>query len=98
MQIECVLKRDGGTQVTLGAARYHFQPQADGAHVATVDDDAHIERFLALPEGYRIYRGAKAKQADLQPQAEAVVAHPPTPTPAAPPAEQSAKRKRAAKE
>ncbi|HTN66415.1 MAG TPA: hypothetical protein VL051_09565 [Burkholderiaceae bacterium] len=62
MQIECVLKRDGGTQINLGAALYHFQPQADGAHVASVDDDAHIERLLAIPEGYRIYRGSKAKQ------------------------------------
>jgi hypothetical protein len=59
MQIECVLKRTGGTQVTIGTTEYDFSPQSDGAHVATVEDDDHAQRFLSITEGYKIYRGVE---------------------------------------
>lgn len=57
MDIECKLKRDGGTKVPLGGNTYHFTPRSDGAHVADVTNDDHIDRFLGIPEGYRVYRG-----------------------------------------
>jgi hypothetical protein len=57
MKIQCILKRDGGTTVDLGGVQYHFEPLADGAHVADVADVDHIDRFLAIPEGYRVYHG-----------------------------------------
>jgi hypothetical protein len=59
MKIECILKRPGGTKVDLGGTEYHFAPQADGAHVAVVKENAHIQRFLSIPEGYRIYGDAQ---------------------------------------
>lgn len=60
MKIECKLKREGGTHVDLGKTKYHFAPLADGAHVALVEDEAHQDRFLSIPEAYRLYRGELA--------------------------------------
>jgi hypothetical protein len=59
MKIECKLKRPGGTHVTLGGVKYHFAPQADGAHVADVADEAHQDRLLGIAEAYRVYREPK---------------------------------------
>ena len=55
MKIECILKREGGSKVEIGGTEYHFAPQPDGAHVAEVSNNGHIQRFLSIPEGYRIY-------------------------------------------
>ncbi len=60
MDLECKLKRDGGTKVTIGNKEYHFQPRDDGAHVATVADEAHQDIFLGIPEAYGPYRGKAA--------------------------------------
>ena len=48
MKIECILKREGGSVVDLGGVEYHFEPLADGAHVADVENEAHIDRFLSI--------------------------------------------------
>ncbi len=56
MQIESIIRRQNGTRVTLGSTEYHFQANAEGAHVADVENDAHIQRFLSIPEGFKIYR------------------------------------------
>ncbi len=55
MKIECILKRQGGTVVDLDGKTYHFTPQADGAHVAEVADDEHIDKLLAVSEAYQQY-------------------------------------------
>jgi len=55
MKIQCILKRKGGTRASIDGIEYHFKPQEDGAHVADVQDNDHIQRFLSIPEGYRIY-------------------------------------------
>lgn len=60
MKIECKLKRVGGTHVTIGATAYHFAALPDDAHVAEVLDEAHQDRFLSIPEAYRLYRGEVA--------------------------------------
>jgi hypothetical protein len=60
MDIECKLKREGGTQVDLGKNKYHFAPREDGAHVAFVESEEHQDRFLGIPEAYRVYRGSAA--------------------------------------
>lgn len=57
MNIECILKRDGGTSTELGGLIYHFEPLDDGAHVAEVTETAHIDRFLSIPEGFKVYHG-----------------------------------------
>jgi hypothetical protein len=57
MHIECKLKRDGGTHVLIEKTQYHFAPQDDGAHVALVENEDHQDRFLAIGEAYRLYRG-----------------------------------------
>lgn len=79
MLIESILKRAKGTFVDIDGVTYHFVPASGrftDPHVATVTDVAHIERFLSIPEGYRI--------ADDQPEAEPVTPPaPPVPQPAA---------------
>lgn len=60
MKIECTLKRKGGTHVDMPGKKYHFEPQEDGRHIAEVEDDAHIERFLSITEAYRIARAPGA--------------------------------------
>ncbi len=87
MDIECKLKRAGGTHVDMGTAQYHFAPREDDdAHVATVLDEAHQDRFLSIPEAYRLYRGTPAAAPVSAPAPKpAVVAAPvTTPEPDAP--------------
>lgn len=64
MKIECVLHREGGTHVELGGIDYHFEPVADGAHVADVKEEAHIDRFLSIPESFKLYHGKAAPKGE----------------------------------
>jgi hypothetical protein len=57
MKIQCVLIRQGGTKVDIDNVQYHFEPLPDGAHVADVENEDHVDRFLAIAEGYKLYRG-----------------------------------------
>lgn len=63
MKIECKLKREGGTVIDIDGIDYTFVPQADGAHVAEVTKEAHIERLLGISDAYCIYRGKSSKAA-----------------------------------
>lgn len=54
MQIQCPVIRDGGSFVEVFGTEYHFKPQADGCHVAVVENPSHQDRLLEI--GYRIYR------------------------------------------
>lgn len=83
MDIECKLKRAGGTKVTLDKTEYHFAPQADEAHVAHVANEAHADLLLAIPEGYRVYRGAHVASAGptIEQQVERVLASAPAAAP-----------------
>lgn len=53
MKIESIIKRAGGTKVQLGQETYHFLPDAEGRHVAEVDNPDHVGKLLGIPEGYR---------------------------------------------
>ncbi len=95
MKIECILKRQGGTVVDLGGKTYHFKPQDDGAHVAEVADDEHVEKLLAVSEAYQPYGGDFQLDADgdidTQPQATAPKTRKkatPAPTEATPPTDE----------
>ncbi|MGH2343384.1 hypothetical protein ACRC7T_18115 [Segnochrobactraceae bacterium EtOH-i3] len=61
MLIECILHRPGGSQVDLGTAIYHFAPDETGRHVADVMNEDHVDRLLAIPEGYRLARSVTAQ-------------------------------------
>jgi len=67
MQIECRLKREGGTAVTLGENDYEFKPlaKAKGSHVCTVEDELHVEAFLNIPEAYNEYGQKPRSAADV---------------------------------
>ena len=56
MLIESIIRRKGGSRIPMGKTTYHFKPEKteDGPHVAVVTDRTHIQRFLAIPEGYAI--------------------------------------------
>jgi hypothetical protein len=49
MLIEHTTKRLNGSVHSIGGVKYHFKPNADGAHVAEVENPAHIQRFLSIP-------------------------------------------------
>lgn len=53
MKIESIIQRSQGTTVQIGDQNYHFAPGEDGRHVCDVEDEAHINRFLSIKEGYR---------------------------------------------
>lgn len=74
MDIESKIKREGGTIVDMGTAKYHFAPREDGAHVANVQDEAHADRFLSITEGYRLYRGtAAAPEQNAEQEGEQII-------------------------
>ena len=76
MKIQCILNREGGTVVDIGGIEYHFEPVADGAHVAEVSEEAHIDRFLSISDAYNVYHG------DETPTGEPKVIGESTPAPA----------------
>lgn len=59
MLIECILRRVGGTRVTMGnpPVNYHFKPAdptvEDSPHIADVSDPRHAKRFLEIKEAYK---------------------------------------------
>lgn len=76
MNIVCLLKRAAGTQVTIGEQHYDFQPNDAGDHVCEVAEQAHIDRFLSIPEAYAEYNAQPvaeqpAPAAEPAPQAQA---------------------------
>lgn len=62
-QVECKLIREGGSYAEVGGIEYHFAPQEDGAHVATIENEDHADVFLGIREGYRLYRGVAKVEA-----------------------------------
>jgi hypothetical protein len=58
MRIESIIRRNGGTRITLEKSNYHFKPTADDArHIADVSNSGHAQHFLSIKEGYRIADG-----------------------------------------
>lgn len=66
MFIECTIRRKLGTHPEIDGTTYHFIPTTTGEHVADVEDDAHIERFLSIP-GYREFAGNCLEYPNAQP-------------------------------
>jgi hypothetical protein len=54
MKIESLLRRPGGTKVTLDGREYHFKPDAQGREIADVLNSDHVGIFASIREGYRI--------------------------------------------
>lgn len=48
MLIEHITKRPNGSVHSIGGVKYHFKANAGGAHVAEVENPAHIQRFLSI--------------------------------------------------
>jgi hypothetical protein len=60
MQIQCLLKRPTGTQITHNGKEYDFQPNAKGDHVCEIEDAETIHRLVVgIPEAYKIYGNDK---------------------------------------
>lgn len=66
MKIESILKRPGGTKVTMGSALYHFAPNEQDQHVAEVENPDHAKVFLNIPEGYRSLDPIQPQQVSLE--------------------------------
>lgn len=54
MLIEHTTKRPKGSIHNIDGNDYHFKPNFEGAHVAEVDNPAHIQRFLSIAS-FRLY-------------------------------------------
>lgn len=62
MLIESIIKRAGGTVITMPTegkpdTEYHFKPEDglfDSPHVAEVNIQQHVDRFLSISEGFRV--------------------------------------------
>lgn len=66
MKIESILKRPGGTKVTMGDTLYHFAPNEQDQHVAEVENPDHAKVFLNIPEGYRSLDPIQPQQVSLE--------------------------------
>ena len=66
MKIESILKRPGGTKVTMGDSLYHFAPNEQDQHVAEVENPDHAKAFLNIPEGYRSLDPIQPQQVSLE--------------------------------
>lgn len=56
MLIKSVIKRAGGTKITLDNTAYHFKERDDsGDHIDDVTVEAHIARLLSIKGGYVIH-------------------------------------------
>lgn len=67
MLIESIIRRPGGTRVTLDDKDYHFRPDVHDRHVADVKVQAHVARFLSIVEGFRpVLNDASAASAQQQ--------------------------------
>lgn len=77
MLIESILRRPNGTEVTFGrgaeAATYRFFGKEGEAHLCEVENPDHIEKFLAIPEGYRIAREDRSATDLAAEKAEAIL-------------------------
>lgn len=76
MKIESLLRRPGGTKVTLDGVEYHFKPGPDGREFADVTNSDHIGIFASIREGYRV-AGAESKAPE--PAKPAAPQHEPSP-------------------
>lgn len=86
MRIESILRRKGGTKVTLDGVEYHFKPDPDGREFADVTNEEHIGVFLSIREGYRL-AGSKT-QAEPPPAVKPAATVKPAPVDApAPPSQ-----------
>lgn len=58
LPIQCLLIRQGGTKVELEGSAYHFHPGNDpagqGRHICFVENKAHAQRFMQIPEAYAL--------------------------------------------
>ena len=69
MIIECLIKRKGGTMVTLDHESYHFsESEESAAHVAEVKNKAHIGILLAITEGFVEFGKQPVKKAVEKPK------------------------------
>jgi hypothetical protein len=65
MKIQSLIKRKNGSKILLGSTTYEFKPDAEGNHVCEVTDKAHIQRLLAITEGY-VEHGKQPKAKEVK--------------------------------
>lgn len=55
MIIESLIKREGGSVITLDGAEYHFEPNSKGDHVCSITEQQHVNRLLSIKDGFAKY-------------------------------------------
>ncbi len=73
MIIQCMIKRDGVTEVARGGKHYRFNLNDRGDAVCDVHDIGHAKMFLRMGDRYYRKYGAVANEPDMDFDADAVV-------------------------
>lgn len=60
MKIESIIRREGGSKVTLDGVTYLFKPDESGRHVANIENIEHLGVLLEIREGYRVVEDDQA--------------------------------------
>lgn len=77
MRVESLIRRANGHVVELDGVCYAFQPATD--YGCVVEVPAHVARFRAIPEGYRVVAeetavaGSRRRARRLMPAGQAVL-------------------------
>lgn len=81
--IESILKRGGGSVIPMPNPEitYHFAPDQEGRHVAVVADPGHAQRFMQIPEGFRLVGAVAAPPMGARIEAPAAPEAPTAPAP-----------------
>ncbi len=66
MFIECLIKRESKTTVTINGFRYEFEEANDGALVCNIMSPEHIGWFLRMPSFYRKYEPKYTRKTGIE--------------------------------
>ena len=83
MFVECLIKRDGPTNININGFIYSFVPGEDGRSVCAVNSREHRGWLLGFPHLYREYISEERQEAhspvDVPKEPEVEPAYPPMP-------------------
>ncbi|MEF8794434.1 MAG: hypothetical protein V5A50_12245, partial [Thiohalorhabdus sp.] len=87
MVVESIIQRGGGSDYRMNRKTYHFRPadlEAHSPHLCLVEDPDDLQGFLAIKEGFRVYKGDKKPPEDsgVTPDRDLVEGAQPEPAPA----------------
>ena len=65
MLIECIIKRDGPTEIVYDRFAYRFRANEHGHAVCEVRNPGHVKQFLRFPKSFRVYNPERPSPAPV---------------------------------